>query len=366
MSKIWTVAVVGCGIGRTHIFEGYSRHPDKFKVLVVCDLSEERRTAVAAEFNVPRHTASFEEVLAMPDVDIIDVCTPPGLHFEQTLAALKAGKHAVCEKPLVGSLAEVDALIQAEKTYGRTILPIFQYRYGNGVQRAKRLIDLGIAGKPYLGTVETSWWRTADYYAVPWRGKWATELGGVLVTHSIHNHDLLMYLMGDAEQVFARIATRVNDIEVEDCASASLRLKSGALASLSATLGSTRQISRLRLCFENITFESGLEPYRPGDDPWQIIAANQAVQDRIDDALKGWQHVPTRFEGLFAEYAPGLETGKLPVTLADARRALELVTAIYTSAATDLPVDLPMGADSALYKSWLPTAPVSVAQCEAP
>ncbi len=92
---------------------------------------------------------------------------------------MKAGKHAVCEKPLVGSLAKVDALIQAEKAYGRTILPIFPYRYGNGVQRAKRLIDLGIAGKPCLGTVETSWWRTAEYYAVPWRGKWATELGGV-------------------------------------------------------------------------------------------------------------------------------------------------------------------------------------------
>ena len=66
------------------------------------------------------------------------------------------------------------------------LMPIFQYRYGNGVQKAKRIIDAGLAGKPYLATVETAWKRTAAYYAVPWRGKWATELGGVLVTHAIH------------------------------------------------------------------------------------------------------------------------------------------------------------------------------------
>ncbi|MFD2265113.1 Gfo/Idh/MocA family protein [Lacibacterium aquatile] len=354
MGRIWNVAIVGCGIGRTHIFEGYARHPDKFRVLALCDLNPERLAAVADEFNVPRRTTSFQDLLEMADVDIIDVCTPPGLHFEQTMAALKAGKHAVCEKPLVGSLAEVDTLEAAEKTYGRRILPIFQYRYGNGVQKAKRIIDAGIAGKPYLGTVETSWHRTQVYYDVPWRGKWATELGGVLVTHSIHNHDMLMYLMGDVDQIFARTATRVNKIEVEDCVSASLRMKNGALVSLSATLGSVRQISRLRLCFENVTFESGLEPYRPGDDPWMIQAVNAEIQERIDDALKGWRHVPTRFEGLMAEYGPGLETGNLPVTLADARRSLELVTAIYTSSAEERAIDLPLKSDAVRYGSWRP------------
>jgi predicted dehydrogenase len=356
MSKIWNVAIVGCGIGRTHIHEGYSRHPDKFKVLALCDLNPERMAEVAAEFNIPRQTTSFADLLAMEDLDIIDICTPPGLHYEQTIAVLKAGKHAVCEKPLVGSLAEVDLLEAAQKTYGKTILPIFQYRYGNGVQKAKRIIDAGIAGKAYLGTVETSWLRTQAYYDVPWRGKWATELGGVLVTHSIHNHDMLMYLMGDVDQIYARTATMVNKIEVEDCVSASLRMKSGALVSLSATLGSVRQISRLRLCFENVTFESGLEPYRPGDDPWMIQAANPAVQERIDEVLKGWKHVPTRFEGLMADYAPGLETGKLPVTVADARRSLELVTAIYTSSAEGRAVDLPLPPDATRYNSWRPAA----------
>ena len=107
------------------------------------------------------------------------------------MAALAAGKHVVCEKPLTGSLADVDAIIAAEQGARGVLMPIFQYRYGDGIEKAKRIIDAGIAGKPYVGSVETFWCRTPDYYAVPWRGKWATELGGVLVTHALHLHDML-------------------------------------------------------------------------------------------------------------------------------------------------------------------------------
>ena len=268
------VAIIGLGIGRAHLAEGYAKHPGKFRVLALCDLDEERLAKVGAEFAVPRLTRSFEEVLAMRDIDIVDICTPPTLHVPQTLAALSAGKDVICEKPIAGSLAEVDAIIGAERKARGRVMPIFQYRYGNGVQKARHIIEAGLAGKPYLATVETAWKRTPAYYSVPWRGRWETELGGVLVTHAIHLHDLATYLMGPVEAVFARIATRVNAIEVEDCATASLRMASGALVSLAATLGSQAEISRLRFCFEHVTFESSHEPYAPGNDPWQIGRAS--------------------------------------------------------------------------------------------
>ena len=114
-----------------------------------------------------------------------------------------------------------------------------------------------------------------------------TELGGVLLTHAIHSHDLLTYLMGPVASVFARTATRVNPVEVEDCAVASLVMQSGALVSLAATLGSHKEISRLRLCFEHVTFESSQAPYSPGDEPWQIVPASPEAADRIADALAG-------------------------------------------------------------------------------
>src|SRR5262245_40402430 len=101
------VAVVGCGVGRNHIAQGYRKHPNKFRVLALCDVDEVRLATVADEFSIPRRTGFFEEVLRMDDVDIVDICTPAMVHFTQTLAALSAGKEVVCEKPLVGSLAEI-------------------------------------------------------------------------------------------------------------------------------------------------------------------------------------------------------------------------------------------------------------------
>ena len=90
------MAVVGCGIGRAHI-EGYRSHPDKFQVVALCDLDENRLTAVGDEFSVARRTRSFDDLLGMEDVDIIDICTPPALHVPQILAALTAGTEVVCE-----------------------------------------------------------------------------------------------------------------------------------------------------------------------------------------------------------------------------------------------------------------------------
>lgn len=357
MSRIYNVAVIGGGIGRSHIVEGYVTNPDKFKVLVICDLNPERMDALADEFNVERRTTSFDEVLAMDDVDIVDICTPPMVHYPQVMAALKAGKHVICEKPLVGSLAHVDEVIAEEKRSKGKLMPVFQYRFGNGIEQAKRIIDAGLAGKPYVGTVETLWRREAPYYAVPWRGKWATELGGVLMGHAIHPHDLFVYLMGPIKSLFGRVSTRVNDIEVEDCISASVEMESGALASFTATLGSVDEITRIRIAFENVTFESDHEPYNPGAALWKILPRNETAKERIDALLANWQDVPSRFQTQMARFHDHLEgKGPLPVTSADSRRALEIVTAFYHSSETRTEVTMPIGPEHPKYRSWLPAS----------
>ena len=355
MNDIKTVAVVGGGIGRSHIAEGYVPNADKFRVLAICDLNMERTGALADEFKVERRTAAFDDLLAMDDLDVIDICTPPGVHYDQILRGLAAGKHVICEKPLVGSLAQVDEIIAAEKEAAGRLMPIFQYRYGDGIGQAKAIIDAGLAGKPYVGTVETLWKRGPAYYEVPWRGKWRTELGGVLMTHAIHPHDIFMYLMGPIKSLFGRTATRVNAIEVEDCISASVELESGALGSFTATLGSADEISRIRLAFENVTIESDHAPYSPGGKPWKILPRNPQTEAAIADLLKDWTHQPQRFETQFALFHAALITGgPLPVTTADSRRALELVTAMYHSSETHEEVRLPIRPDHPKYKSWLP------------
>lgn len=349
------VGIVGCGAGRTHLVEGYVPNADCFEVVALCDLNEERLAAVADEFGVPHRTTSFDELLAMDDIDVVDICTPPGVHLRQILAALAAGKHVVCEKPLVGSLAEVDRIIAAEAVSMGRLMPVFQYRFGNGVAKAKAVLDAGLAGKPYVGTVETFWKRGAAYYAVPWRGKWATELGGVLMAHAIHPHDMMTYLMGPVERVFGRVDTRVNPIEVEDCLSASLKMSSGALVSLTATLGSADQMTRIRLSFEHLTIESDHAPYRPGEADWQIIPKSEEIGARIAEVLKDWHFVPSRHTTqLRLFYQAIVSGGSLPVTTQDARQALELVTAIYDSSETGRDIALPLPASHAKYSSWVP------------
>ena len=355
MSKVFNVAVIGCNIGRSHIDEAYSKLPGKFRVLAVCGLDVDQMNAVADEFGVPRRVTSFDEVLAMGDIDIVDVCTPPALHVEQSIAALKAGKHVVCEKPIAGSLAEIDRLIEAEKASSNTVMPIFQYRWGTGYQKALKLAREGLTGRAYPATIETHWRRLPAYYAVPWRGRFATELGGVLVAHAIHIHDMLCGLMGPIKSVQATLATRINTIEVEDCAVANLEMASGALVSLNCCLGAQDNFSRMRAMYQNVEFESSLAPYSPGDEPWIIRTAAGEDRSAIDAALDGFGETPRRFLGQMIEFYDSLIAGTAPpVTLADARASLELITAIYHAHDTGGRVALPIGKDHPKYLNWKP------------
>ena len=246
---------------------------------------------------------------------------------------------------------------EAEAQSTGRIMPIFQYRYGAGLQKLKYLVDRDLAGEPFLSTIETSWIRGADYYATQWRGKWATEMGGVCLTQAIHSHDMLSYINGPIRRVFARVATRVNKIEVEDCAAVSVEMANGSLATLSATLGSAQQISRLRFAFRNLVAESNLDPYRPSRDPWTFIGATPEAQAAIDAALADFKPQREFFEGQFERMHRALaEGGALPVTLEDARQSLALITAIYHSARTAEAVAMPIRQDHPLYRGWLPSS----------
>jgi len=352
MDGKFRVGVVGCGIGQAHV-HAYQSLPEQFEVVAVCDADEARARALAAACAIPRVSTDLADLCRMDDLDVIDVCTPSYLHASQVQQVLAAGKHAVCEKPVAGSLKEIDELIQAEAQSGKRAMPIFQYRFGHGVQKFKFLIRAGLAGRAFMATVETAWRRRAGYYAVPWRGKWATELGGASVTLAIHAHDVLYYVLGPARSVFARAATLVNPIETEDCVSASLEMADGSLASLSVTTGSAAEISRHRFCFRNLAAESNTRPYNNTAAPWTFIGDSPELAQQIEEALARFVPLPEGFGGQFYRFHQALRQGtELPVTLADARAALELITAIYASAQMGQAVTLPIGEDHPKYASW--------------
>jgi predicted dehydrogenase len=272
------------------------------------------------------------------------------------LDALAAGKHVICEKPAAGSLKQVDELIGAEAQSGKRVMPIFQYRFGHGLQKLKWLRDQGVAGPAWFTTVETSWRRRAEYYAVPWRGKWQTELGGTLVTLAIHAQDAVRYLLGPVKSVAAHVATLVNDIETDDTFSASLQMSDGSICALSGTTGSAHEISRHRFCFKHLSAESNTRPYTNTGDDWTFTGDSPEIDARIAQALSRFEALPEGTQGQLYRYHCAMQSGaELPVILADARAALELITAIYCSARTKQVVELPINNDHPLYAGWQPS-----------
>ena len=347
------VAIIGAGIGREHL-AAYNELNDRYDVRVVCDLDEERARGII-EAGAIEVTNDLSSVLQNDDIDLIDVCLPPHLHFDTAMAALEAGKHVVCEKPLVNSLAQADALIAAAKMASRTVTPVFQYRFGPAMDQLQALKSASLTGKPFMASLETHWNRNADYYAIPWRGTWAGERGGVVLGHAIHNHDLLTHVMGPVARLSASCATRVNAIETEDCAAIIFEMHSGALATSSITLGAATDTSRLRFVFEGLTATSGTAPYAPATDTWEFKARDPFTQTAIDEVLASVKTDTSGFTGFFDALFDALnDRPGREVLLDDGRRSLELVSAIYLSARTGSKVELPLGSENSVYDSWVP------------
>src|SRR6202008_2045078 len=245
------VAVIGAGIGSQHI-KAYQNLPDQFDLVALCDIDPAKASQIARELNVREVVHDFRDLLTRSDVDVIDLCTPPYQHFDQLQSGLKAGKHMICEKPLLGSLSEVDRLSDLVAESEKQVMPIFQYRFGHGLQKLKHLVDRKLAGDAFVFNVDVSWWRDSEYYQNPWRGKRATELGGALLSQAIHAVDMVLYILGPAKSVFGWSRTRVNQIEVEDCVVIALEMADGSLGTISVTVGSLAEISRHRFTFRNV------------------------------------------------------------------------------------------------------------------
>lgn len=348
------VGIVGAGIGAEH-FQAYLALTDRFEVRYMCDLDDARAAQAVSGRKAVTITRNLDQILADPEIDLVDICLPPHLHLSACSAALQAGKDVICEKPLVASLAEADQLADMMQQTGRKVFPVFQYRYGAGAAKLQKLMAAGLAGTPLVGSLETHWYRDEAYYAVDWRGSWAGERGGAILGHAIHIHDWLSFAFGEIDSVFAYLATRVNEIEVEDCASLSIRMRSGALITSSVTLGAATDTSRLRFCFSGLTAESGLEPYKLADSDWQFIARAPQRQAEIESVLADLTPPLSGFQGLFAAIYDHLVSGQGDiVSFADGRRSIEFVTAVYRSAREGKQIHLPLNEDDPLYHSWLP------------
>jgi predicted dehydrogenase len=225
-------AIVGCG-KVAHLHAAALKTLAESEFVAVCGSHLERRVAFAQKYGVKAY-ATIDDLIASGEADMITVATPHPAHADAAVKAARAGLHVLVEKPLASSLVDCDAILAASRAGGGSLGMICQRRFFEPCQRIRRAIDEGKLEHPILATVTMFGWRDDAYYrSDPWRGSWQGEGGGVLVNQAPHQLDLLLWYMGEIEELFGYWANLNHPtIEVDDTAVAVVRFKSGALGNI--------------------------------------------------------------------------------------------------------------------------------------
>ncbi len=326
--------IVGAGvIGALHA-EAIGLVPGA-RLAAVTDVVPESAKELAGRYGCDAEP-DLAALLARPDVGVVSVCVPSGLHAEVAAMAAAAGKHLVIEKPIDVTLEAADRLIAAADAAGVTMTVISQHRFDTGLDELRRLLDNGALGTLLLGEASTKWYRTQGYYdSAQWRGTWAMD-GGSLMNQGVHYVDLLRWCMGPAAEVTAVCATQAHQVEVEDTALAIVRFASGALATIvSSTAVYPGFSQRLEITGTEgtVVVEDGkivLRALRSGP-PGPGEPAEPAGQ--ADAAAYAGGIDPASHAAQIADLLGAIDQGRQPsVTAQSARDTLEIVCAIYDSA----------------------------------
>lgn len=351
-------ALIGCGkVGGLHAAALAALPESSF--VAVCDSSIERAEQFAARFGA----RAFQEVGVMvreSGAEAVFICTPHPLHAEPAVLAAQAGVHVMVEKPMAASLSDCDAMLNAAAKSGVLLSVMSQRRFYEPVQRMKSAIDAGKIGQPVLGVFLMFSWRDQAYYqSDPWRGKWETEGGGVLVNQSPHQLDLLRWFMGNVAEISGRWANLNHPyIEVEDTAVATLRFQSGGLGSIVTSLSQKPGLfTKVHVHGSNgasvgvetdrgATFIAGVstiaEP--PLNDVWTIPGEEQLLSQFQEEDRTRFRAIDpvAHYHSLqIRDFLDAIRAGRPPlVTGKDGRAVVEMFSAIYQSDRESRPIIL--------------------------
>jgi predicted dehydrogenase len=297
-------------------------------------------------------------LLADPAVQVVTIGTPSGAHLEPAVAAARAGKHVIVEKPLEITLKRCDAMIEACRQAGVTLATIFPSRFHESSQVLKKAVDKGRFGRLTMGDAYVKWYRTQQYYdSGAWRGTWALDGGGALMNQAIHSVDLLTWIMGPVVEITAHTATLAHErIEVEDVAVATLRFASGALgvieASTAAYPGFLKRIEihgsegSAVLEEEDITKWDFAKTTRQDEELRARMAGKTKTGGGAADPAAIGHHGHT---AMFKDVLKAIQKGTSPlVDGGEGRRSVEIILGIYKSAETGRAVSLPLTGDPVL------------------
>lgn len=355
MADVLRVGVIGAGgISHSHLLAYRSRvNREMARVVAIADIDEGRAGEQAKTYEIERAFTDWREMIAGDVVDAVSICTPPFLHVEQSAAALRAGKHVLCEKPVSPTLAGLDEIAAAEREGGGAMFAgVFQHRLGQGAQQVKALIDQGRFGKLVFGLSETLWQRDEAYYSVWWRGTWEQEAGGVTMGHGIHSIDMLAWLFGEPASLFAEATTVKLPIKVEDTSAATVRFKNGAIGQIIVTVNAHDNRSRLEVFGTELQAVSSESPYDPTREPFSMCSTDAAkAEAAAEEAQRLFPETPKHLHvPVVHDFVRAIIEGRQPlVTVDECRRSMQVITGMYKSAMTGERVEFPIGADDPWY-----------------
>jgi UDP-N-acetyl-2-amino-2-deoxyglucuronate dehydrogenase len=333
--------LIGCGRVAPRHAQTITGLPGS-RLVAVADVIEARARHFAKEYGAWPYT-DYHELLARDDIDVVNICTPSGLHVPIALDAVAAGKHLIVEKPIGLSTADADRLIAAAEAAGVKLCVVLQNRYNPPMQALHEVVQAGKLGRIYLANATVRWFRPQSYYEDGWHGTWAMD-GGALMNQSIHHIDALLWLIdAPVESVFAFTDTLAHRMEAEDAGVAVLRFANGVLASIE---GST------------LTYPQNLEGSvalfgERGSVKVGGTALNRRTIWKIESEMELEREILTReqldppsvygysHKQVIEDMIEAVRDGRLPSTDGhEGRRSLALIEAIYESARTGQPVQL--------------------------
>lgn len=343
MSEKLRFGIIGCGVIADFHAAALAELSTEAELIGVCDVVFD-----AAEKFAKRHgTKAFadaEALLACPDIDIVNICTPSGYHYLSVIAAAKAGKHIICEKPLAINAQQLDEIERVCNDSGVIVSVVSQNRYAESVAKTKQAIENGLLGRIVCADIYMKYHRSQEYYdSGSWRGTKRIDGGGALMNQGIHGIDLLLYLAGGIKKVFAISKTLARNIEVEDTLSAVVEYENGATGVIQATTsvypGYPRRLEINGDKGSVVLDETAVARWDIGEktecaDP--VRSEPTAHGASAPAAISAEGHVRQ-----ISDMINAVKTGKKPLSgLSEGRKAVDVILAIYRSAEEGRPIEL--------------------------
>ncbi len=310
------------------------------------------KSVVFAEEHPCKVFDTLEEMVNDPEIDIVCICTPSGVHMEPALKAIEAGKHCLIEKPLEVTLERCDRIIEAAEKAGVIVAVVFPSRFHEASKHIREAMDAGRCGPLVFGDVDVKWSRSEAYYqSAQWRGTWQFDGGGALMNQGIHSVDLLQWYMGPVETVQAMTANRRHmEIEVEDTITAIVRFASGALGTIECSTaaypGALKRLEITGTAGTIIMEESSLLKWELAEETPEDLRIKNAINGEHSSTGGAADPKAISYAGhqyQIEDLINAIRTGKQPlVDGREGRKSVEIVTAIYESARTGQLVKLPL------------------------